>query len=34
MHNAIAEALVFQETIGMPRKAARLRYLRQRWASG
>jgi isopenicillin-N epimerase len=29
---SIAEALVFQETIGMPRKAARLRYLRLRWA--
>jgi isopenicillin-N epimerase len=29
---SIAEALVFQETIGMPRKAARLRYLRRRWA--
>ena len=28
---SIAEALVFQETIGMPRKAARLRYLRRRW---
>ena len=30
-HNAIAEALVFQETIGIERKAARLRYLRDRW---
>jgi selenocysteine lyase/cysteine desulfurase len=30
-HNAIAEALVFQETIGLARKAARLRYLRDRW---
>jgi selenocysteine lyase/cysteine desulfurase len=30
-HNAIAEALVFQETIGLDRKAARLRYLRDRW---
>ena len=29
---SVAEALVFQETIGMPRKAARLRYLRLRWA--
>jgi isopenicillin-N epimerase len=29
---SVAEALVFQETIGMPRKAARLRYLRHRWA--
>jgi isopenicillin-N epimerase len=32
-HNAIAEALVFQETIGLERKAARLRYLRDRWMS-
>ncbi len=31
-HLAIAEALVFQETIGLERKAARLRYLRHRWA--
>jgi selenocysteine lyase/cysteine desulfurase len=30
-HNAIAEALVFQETIGLERKSARLRYLRDRW---
>jgi isopenicillin-N epimerase len=30
-HNAIAEALVFQETIGLDRKSARLRYLRDRW---
>jgi isopenicillin-N epimerase len=30
-HNAIAEALVFQESIGLERKAARLRYLRDRW---
>jgi selenocysteine lyase/cysteine desulfurase len=30
-HNAIAEALAFQEGIGLPRKAARLRYLRDRW---
>jgi len=29
---SVAEALVFQETIGMPRKTARLRYLRLRWA--
>jgi isopenicillin-N epimerase len=29
---AVAEALVFQETIGLERKAARLRYLRLRWA--
>src|SRR5262249_26779844 len=31
-HNAIAEALVFNENIGIDRKAARLRYLRDRWA--
>ncbi|TAK10535.1 MAG: aminotransferase class V-fold PLP-dependent enzyme [Acidobacteria bacterium] len=31
-HNAISEALVFQQGIGMERKAARLRYLRNRWA--
>ena len=31
-HNAISEALVFTRTIGMERKAARLRYLRNRWA--
>ncbi|MFN7971723.1 MAG: aminotransferase class V-fold PLP-dependent enzyme [Acidobacteriota bacterium] len=30
-HNAIAEALAFQEGIGIARKAARLRYLRNRW---
>jgi selenocysteine lyase/cysteine desulfurase len=30
-HNAIAEALAFQEGIGIERKAARLRYLRDRW---
>ena len=30
-HNAIAEALVFQEGIGLERKAARLRYLRDLW---
>jgi isopenicillin-N epimerase len=30
-HLAIAEALVFQQTIGVERKAARLRYLRRRW---
>jgi isopenicillin-N epimerase len=30
-HNAIAEALTFQEGIGLERKAARLRYLRDRW---
>ena len=31
-HNAIAEALSFHEGIGSERKAARLRYLRDRWA--
>lgn len=31
-HNAIAEALTFHEGIGMERKAARLRFLRDRWA--
>jgi selenocysteine lyase/cysteine desulfurase len=31
-HNAIAEALVFLHGIGMERKAARLRYLKNRWA--
>jgi selenocysteine lyase/cysteine desulfurase len=31
-HLAVAEALVFHETIGAERKAARLRYLRDRWA--
>jgi selenocysteine lyase/cysteine desulfurase len=31
-HNAIAEALTFHEGIGAERKAARLRYLRNRWA--
>jgi selenocysteine lyase/cysteine desulfurase len=30
-HNAIAEALSFHEGIGTERKAARLRYLRNRW---
>ncbi|HUP89352.1 MAG TPA: aminotransferase class V-fold PLP-dependent enzyme [Longimicrobiales bacterium] len=30
-HNAIAEALAFHETIGGERKAARLRFLRDRW---
>jgi selenocysteine lyase/cysteine desulfurase len=30
-HNAIAEALSFHEGIGVERKAARLRYLRDRW---
>ena len=32
-HNAIAEALSFHEGIGIERKAARLRYLRNRWAA-
>ena len=31
-HNAIAEALTFHDGIGAERKAARLRYLRDRWA--
>lgn len=31
-HDAISEALVFNENIGIERKAARLRYLRNRWA--
>jgi isopenicillin-N epimerase len=31
-HNAITEALVFNENLGIDRKAARLRYLRDRWA--
>jgi selenocysteine lyase/cysteine desulfurase len=31
-HNAISEALVFHRGIGSERKAARLRYLRNRWA--
>jgi selenocysteine lyase/cysteine desulfurase len=30
-HNAIAEALTFHEGIGVERKAARMRYLRDRW---
>jgi selenocysteine lyase/cysteine desulfurase len=32
MHNAIAEALEFHHSVGGARKAARLRYLRDRWA--
>ena len=32
-HNAIGEALTFHEMIGVDRKAARLRYLRARWAN-
>jgi isopenicillin-N epimerase len=31
-HNAISEALIFNDNIGIDRKAARLRYLRDRWA--
>jgi selenocysteine lyase/cysteine desulfurase len=31
-HNAIAEAVSFHDGIGAERKAARLRYLRNRWA--
>ncbi len=31
-HNAIGEALTFHESVGGDRKAARLRYLRQRWS--
>ena len=31
--NAISDALLFNENIGIPRKAARLRYLRDRWAN-
>jgi selenocysteine lyase/cysteine desulfurase len=31
-HDAISEALVFNENIGVDCKAARLRYLRNRWA--
>jgi selenocysteine lyase/cysteine desulfurase len=31
-HNAIAEALTFHESIGVDRKAARLRYLRSLWS--
>ncbi len=31
-HDAISTALVFNENIGIERKAARLRYLRDRWA--
>jgi len=32
-HNGISEALVFNENLGIDRKAARLRYLRDRWAN-
>ena len=31
-HNAIAEALTFHQTIGVERRAARMRYLTDRWA--
>jgi selenocysteine lyase/cysteine desulfurase len=31
-HNAICEAITFNRNIGIERKAARLRYLRDRWA--
>jgi len=31
-HNAIAEALTFHDGMGIERKSARLRYLRNRWA--
>jgi isopenicillin-N epimerase len=31
-HNAISHALAFSESIGVERKVARLRYLRDRWA--
>ncbi len=31
-HNGITEALLFNENLGIDRKAARLRYLRDRWA--
>jgi selenocysteine lyase/cysteine desulfurase len=32
MHNATAEALVFHRGIGATRRAARVRYLKERWA--
>jgi len=31
-HNSISQALIFNENIGIERKSARLRYLRDRWA--
>mgnify|MGYP001209481280 CR=1 FL=1 len=31
-HNAIADALTFYENLGFERKAARLRFLKQRWS--
>jgi len=33
-HDAICEAIAFNRGIGIERKAARLRYLRDRWAAG
>lgn len=33
VHNAISEAVIFNESIGIDRKLARLRYLRDRWAN-
>jgi selenocysteine lyase/cysteine desulfurase len=32
-HNAIAEALAFHQAIGVERRAARMRYLTDRWAT-
>jgi len=32
-HNAICEALIFNQNIGIERKAARLRYMKDRWAT-
>jgi isopenicillin-N epimerase len=32
-HNAIAEALAFHQTIGVERRAARMRYLTDRWVT-
>jgi isopenicillin-N epimerase len=32
-HNAIAEALTFHQTIGVERRAARMRYLTDRWVT-
>jgi len=32
-HNAIAEALTFHQAIGVERRAARMRYLTDRWAT-
>ncbi len=33
IHNAICEAITFNQNIGIERKAARLRYLKDRWAN-